>query len=522
MDRPQLILVPNRCDAVIFDMDGVLTDTARIHARAWKEMFDAYLAGRAGGRGEESRPFDLGDDYERYVDGRPRYEGVRSFLASRGIELEEGEPDDPPERESVSGLGNRKNQVFLGLLRREGADRFEDAVDCVHALRRAGIRTAVISASRNAPQVLERAGITELFETRIDGIVAAREGLEGKPAPDVFLEAARRLGAEPGRSAIVEDAIAGVEAGRRGGFGWVIGVAREGDAQRLVEAGADVVVGKLSEIEVAADDRERTITDLPPALDRVGAIARCIGKREPVFFLDFDGTLAPIVDRHQDASLPPQTRELLAELSSRRPVAIVSGRDLDDLRERVGLESLYYAGSHGFQLAGPGDWSREHGEARSFLPTLDLAEEQLEEALASVEGVQLERKRYAVAVHYRRAPEAAAHDARRITERVQRSCVGTRIGEGRKVLELRPAIDWDKGTALGWLLEALGLAASGSFPIYIGDDVTDEDAFRAVGKNGLAVVVRGRQGKTRASFALEDPAAVREFLARLDQELGPT
>ncbi|HEM47422.1 MAG TPA: HAD family hydrolase, partial [Alphaproteobacteria bacterium] len=202
-----LAIDPDACDAVVFDMDGVLTHTARIHARAWKETFDALLAARSESEGGELEPFDIEDDYRRYVDGKPRYEGVRSFLSARGIELAEGEPDDPPDRQTVRGLGNRKNERFLALLRDEGAKCWEDGVALVRALRDAKVRTGVFSASRNAREVLRSAGITDLFEVRVDGVVAAETGLAGKPAPDVPVEAARRLDAAPERCAIVEDAI---------------------------------------------------------------------------------------------------------------------------------------------------------------------------------------------------------------------------------------------------------------------------------------------------------------------------
>ncbi|MDX1650548.1 MAG: beta-phosphoglucomutase family hydrolase [Myxococcota bacterium] len=246
MSRPAWTLDASAWHGVVFDMDGVLTATALVHARAWKEMFDGYLERR----GEGAAPFDIEEDYRRHVDGVPRYDGVRRFLASRGIRLEEGDPGDPPERETVCGLGNRKNRLFLEHLRREGPERFEDGVALVQSLREARVPVAVISASRNAGEVLDRAGIDGLFDARVDGVVADEAGLAGKPAPDVFLEAARRLGAGPARTVVVEDARAGVEAGRRGGFGQVIGVARRGGAEALREAGADVVVRELSEIAV--------------------------------------------------------------------------------------------------------------------------------------------------------------------------------------------------------------------------------------------------------------------------------
>ena len=234
-------------DAVVFDTDGVLTDTASVHAAAWKRMFDAELRARAERSGEPFRPFEAAD-YLRYVDGKPRFDGVRSFLASRGIELPEGRPDDPPDAETVAALGNRKNREFLERVREDGVKPFPSSVEFVRKLREAGVRTAVVSASRNMRSVLDAAGIAELFDVAVDGVDAARLGLPGKPDPALFLRAAAELGVEPADAAVVEDALAGVEAGRRGGFGLVIGVDRGGQADALAARGADVVVADLGEL----------------------------------------------------------------------------------------------------------------------------------------------------------------------------------------------------------------------------------------------------------------------------------
>jgi beta-phosphoglucomutase family hydrolase len=231
--------------AVIFDLDGVLTRTATLHARAWKEMFDGFLESREG---EDHGPFDVEDDYLRYVDGKPRLDGIRSFLASRDITLPEGEEDDPAEHETVWGLGRRKNDLFLELLEREGAEVFEDAVEQLDAWRDRGMRTALITSSRNGRRILRSTGLDDRFEVTVDGNDAARLGIAGKPAPDIFLHAARELGVEPREAVVVEDAISGVEAGRAGGFGLVIGVARSGGAG-LREAGAHVVVEDLREVD---------------------------------------------------------------------------------------------------------------------------------------------------------------------------------------------------------------------------------------------------------------------------------
>ncbi|MEA2356713.1 MAG: hypothetical protein QOD61_2842 [Solirubrobacteraceae bacterium] len=241
--------LPAGIEACLFDLDGVLTQTAKVHAAAWKEMFDAYLEKRANERGERFVGFDAGADYNDYVDGKPREDGVRSFLASRGITLPEGSPEDPPEAETVNGLGNRKNALVLGLIARDGVQVYDGSVRYVKAVRAAGLKTAVVSASANCRDVLVAAGIEDLLDARIDGVVTAREHLRGKPAPDSFLAGARAVGVEPTAAAVFEDAVAGVAAGRAGGFGFVVGVDRVDHAEALREHGADVVVTDLAELE---------------------------------------------------------------------------------------------------------------------------------------------------------------------------------------------------------------------------------------------------------------------------------
>ena len=247
-DTAQGLGLPSGIRACLFDLDGVLTQTARVHAQAWKEMFDAFLRQRSKRSGEPLVPFDAVADYSAYVDGKPRYDGVRSFLASRGIELPEGDTSDPPSAETVCGLGNRKNELVLALLRRDGVEVYEGSVRYVRAVRDAGLHRAVVSASDNTREMLKAAGIEDLFEVRIDGIVAAERHLRGKPAPDPFLAAAAELKVPAAEAAVFEDALAGVEAGRAGNFGYVVGVDRVGQRQALLEHGADVVVDDLAEL----------------------------------------------------------------------------------------------------------------------------------------------------------------------------------------------------------------------------------------------------------------------------------
>jgi beta-phosphoglucomutase family hydrolase len=240
--------VPIGVTACLFDLDGVLTQTAKVHSAAWKQMFDDYLRKRARRTGDAFVPFDPIREYDQYVDGKPRYDGVRAFLASRGVKLPEGDSDDGPEAETIHGLGNRKNEIVLRLIRQQGVQPYEGSVRYVEAVQAAGLRRAVISSSTNCREVLAAAGIEELFEEIVDGVLAEREQLQGKPAPDTFLAGAKALGVQPACAAVFEDALAGVEAGRAGRFGFVVGVDRVGQADALRAHGADVVVDDLANL----------------------------------------------------------------------------------------------------------------------------------------------------------------------------------------------------------------------------------------------------------------------------------
>lgn len=250
---PVVTLSPRDYDAFLFDLDGVLTKTAKVHAAAWKKLFDGFLEQRAADKGEAFVPFDIDADYRRYVDGKPRYDGVASFLQARGVELPPGSPEDGPDVQSVHGLGNLKAQYFLEQLKQSGVEVYEPAIELVRTLRELEIKTAVVSSSKNCAAVLEAAGIAQLFDTRVDGIDIVRLNLKGKPAPDAFLAAARHVEVEPSRAVVVEDALAGVAAGRAGGLGCVIGVDLGGQSQVLRQAGADVVVTSLAQVQMATE-----------------------------------------------------------------------------------------------------------------------------------------------------------------------------------------------------------------------------------------------------------------------------
>ncbi|MBJ7608196.1 MAG: beta-phosphoglucomutase family hydrolase [Candidatus Dormibacteraeota bacterium] len=240
--------LPPAVRACLFDMDGVLTQTATIHAAAWKEMFDGYLQGLAQRTGEAFTPFDIGADYGTYVDGKPRADGTRAFLESRGITLAAGQPDDRPGTETIAGLGNLKNEIVLRRIEQDGVTVYDGSIRYVRAARAAGLRCAVVTSSANAQALLRSADITDLFDVCVDGVAIAERHIPGKPAPDTFLAAAHSLGVEAAEAAVFEDALAGVQAGRAGRFALVVGVDRVGHADALRAHGADVVVADLDEL----------------------------------------------------------------------------------------------------------------------------------------------------------------------------------------------------------------------------------------------------------------------------------
>jgi beta-phosphoglucomutase family hydrolase len=244
----QSTITRDRYDAVLFDLDGVITDTAKLHAACWKEMFDAYLEKRAADRGEAFQPFDTNMDYRLHVDGKPRFDGVRDFLKSRHIELREGSPDDPPQTETVGGLGNRKNALVNKIIAVQGVEPYQGSVKLIHQLRQQKFKTAVVTSSQNCEAVLKAARLDGYFDVQVDGNEIEEKQLAGKPAPDTFLMAAKLLGVETARAVVIEDAISGVRAGRMGNFGLVIGVARKANAEELRREGAHLVVTDLGEL----------------------------------------------------------------------------------------------------------------------------------------------------------------------------------------------------------------------------------------------------------------------------------
>lgn len=514
--------------AILLDMDGVVTDTAEAHAAAWKRLFDEFLKARAERRGEEFRPFDPHHEYRQYVDGKPRMDGVKSFLESRGIQLPYGDDADD-KQETICGLGNRKDQYFKAWLEENEVYSYPGTLDLVDDLRAAGIKCAVFSASRNAEAVLRNAGVLDRFDARVDGTDAAQLGFPGKPDPAMLLEAARRLGTAPEHTVIVEDAIAGVMAGARGRFGWVVGVDRGGDGEELKKAGADVVVQDLSELRFAPGEglKVKTLANLPLAWDREDEILQRLNEKQLTVFLDYDGTLTPIVEDHTKAFLSDEMRAAVAALARHCTVIIVSGRDLGKLQELVSLEHVWYAGSHGFDIVGPQESGIHLQQGTEFLSELDEVEQVLQRRLSEIGGHSVERKKFSIAVHYRQVAEEDVSQLRPILDKTLTEHPRLRLGHGKKVFEIRPDIEWNKGKAVLWLLPRLSQEQAGLMPLYVGDDLTDEDAFHVLAGRGLCIVVRHDESRqSAADYALADIPDVKRLLEMLktiasSTETGP-
>ncbi len=495
-------------------MDGVITDTARVHANAWKQMFDEFLQKKEG---TGFLPLDIDKDYKQYIDGISRLDGIRGFVRSRDIHLPEGSPEDGPELDTVHGLGKRKNDILLELIQKEGVEVFPDTLEMVKKWKGEGIKLAVISASRNCRFILSAAGILDLFDVRVDGEISKKQHLKGKPEPDIFLKAMEQLKSGLHDTIVIEDAIAGVKAANTGNFSMVVGVARNGEKDALYEAGADMVVEKLTEIGNGMQEINKLSTpeDLPHALESRALIFEKLQGKEPVLFFDYDGTLTPIVDDPDEAKLSEKGKKMLEQLSKQLTVALVSGRGLDDLKGKVGIKSLIYAGSHGFEITGPEDLEMHYEKGQEVLPQLDQAEKALKQKLEAINGCKVERKKYAIAVHYRKVAKETVKKVKNTVSEVVESQDKLMVGKGKKILELKPDLNWHKGQALGWLLEKLELNTNHYLHIFFGDDITDEDALKVVQENGVGVLVGTHGQKTYANYRLEDTEDVYMFLEEL-------
>jgi len=511
MSDHELMISRDDFDSVIFNLDGVVTRTNKVHAAAWKQTFDSYLLERNAKEGEDLRPFHIDLDYRHYLDGKPRDVGIKRFLLSRHIELTMGDSENPADTITIRNLGHRKNLIFDAIIEQEGIEVYGCAIALIHRLRKAGIKTAVVSASKRCDMVLEQAAIQDLFDAKIDALEAERLDLDGKPDPSVILELARRLGIDPQRSVAIEDSVIGVTACSRGHFGLIIGI-DDGDRRELMmEHGADYVLNDLCSVHVhgTADDDL-----LPTDLADMSLISKQLAGKHPVLFLGYGGTLAPVADQLEDVRVSKKTRRILREAAHLMPLTIVSGRDVEDIRMRVGLKKLFYAGSHGLDILGP-DMHLELPEGAEALEDLDRAMEVLVRQFVDIPGVSIGRKRFAIVVHYRQDDVDNADQVAAAMKQVQTLLPRLKLTGGKEVLELLPDIDWDKGRAMEWLLSELGLDGPDELPIYVGDDVTDEAAFLKLRGKGIGILVADKPQPSAATYRVKDSREVLDLLKYL-------
>lgn len=519
---------------VIFDLDGVVTATASVHAKAWKETFDEYMRMREKRDKEPFKEFTHESDYLKYVDGKPRYDGVANFLESRNISIPKGESSDSANEETVCGLGNKKNEIFLNLIKENGAEVYKTTVEFIKNLKKTGIRIGVASSSRNCKLILESTGLDVLFETRVDGVESEKLGLKGKPEGDIFVTAAHQLGCAPFESAIVEDASSGVMAGRNGGFSLVIGIARKDNENELLSNCADIVVRDLADVDISwikdwFQKRPRPVwaswEKIEAPVSTKGPLiinpsyfknAKSVfdGSRKIAFFFDYDGTLTPIVSRPELAILGDDMKKVLMSLSEKHLVSIVSGRMREDVQSMVGIKGINYVGSHGFDILMPGR-SLVEPRAQAAIPVISNIVKYIKAELDGVSGVIIEDKKFSTAIHYRLVEEADLPKVKGVVQTALSSSDSLRCMEGKKVFEIMPDIDWDKGKAIKWVVETLGISWSDHSVVYIGDDVTDEYAFRSVRVRGTGILVSDEDRPSSADFILESCDDVRRLIEKV-------
>ncbi len=503
-----------KIEALIFDLDGVITQTRKTHKKAWRLMFDKFFQEKGIVQDSMSE-----NDYLEYIDGKPRYQGIKSFLHARGIELPFGDPDDEPGLETICGLGNIKNKFFNEILEKEGVDVYPDALKKLKNWKDEGIKTAIVSSSKNCEKIIEVTAIAHLFDARVDGVVSEEIGLSGKPDPDIFTEAARRLGVKPENSVVFEDANSGVKAGQRGFFGLVVGVNRFNNKEALLKNGADITIDSFYDIDLQDEQiLEEYFSRQGQSIFPGGSgIFELLKKKKPAIFLDYDGTLTPIVSRPEDAVISEEMKQTLRELAQTFTVAIVTGRDKEDVENLVGLKDLVYAGSHGYIITGPDGLKMEHPESEKIIPRMDEIEKEVEAYLKEhTKGTQVDRKRYAIGLHFRNARPEDEEKVMQLVDEMLEKFPGHKKGEGKKIVEIKPDTDWHKGKAVEWIMDALQLSDKDDvIPVFIGDDITDEDAFEVLKEKGIGILVGGHGQKTHATYALKNVFQVRAFFNQL-------
>ena len=500
----------NKLKAIVFDIDAIL-DTERLHKSVWIQTINDFLI-----KNYPEKALISEKEYYNFIEGKQKIERIKNFLDSRNISLSYGGHEDPPGDKSICALENQKSRLFNQMLIDTSAKYHTHIYNRVMEWKEAGIATAVVSSDEHFNKMPDTEDFKKLFNVKVDGTTVKKMGLKEKPEADLFMEAVKQLGLSPAQCALFDSTVSGLQAASKASFGLVAGIPGESNAKELSENGADLIVNDFDELDLLNDPeiKARFENPIPPFASEYTKIGELFHDKIPVLFLDYDGTLTPIVKRPEDAILSDEMHEVLKACASRLHVAVVSGRDMDDLRNRVNIDEIIYAGSHGFRISGPGGLFMEHEKSASLLPHLDQAEIQLQQLFhGKYKGVQIERKRYAIAVHFRNAGKEDIPGIKNQVYELVEKTPGFKTGEGKMILEIKPDIDWHKGKAVNWILEKLELTDRKKYlPVYIGDDVTDEDAYETLSEWGIGIQVGPGPVPSASKYRLKNIYQVRIFL----------
>lgn len=498
--------------SAIFDLDGVITDTAQIHFLAWKKVFDAFLTStQPSHRGEI--PLFSEEEYVTYVDGISRHEGIRNFLHHRQL-LNHENPSNAP---LIEQLAQQKNQVYLHYIQQQGVKVFNSTVRLIHQLKKHQIKVAVITASKNALAILQRAQLEHLFDAIVDGNEMQTLCLPGKPCPDIFLEAAKRLNTPLSAILIVEDALAGIQAAHRAHAKIILGIDRRKIYHHaFYQAGATMVLDDLkacSYAHILKLFQQR----LPSAKECFDLLSSQFRQQHLALFLDFDGTLTPIVAKPEQAKLSKENHRLLKALCLYCPTGIITGRELSDIKNKISIPEIFYAANHGLEISAPLPFDFSLEKTNELTDHVKVMHEGLVKALASIPGCLIENKRLTLSIHYRLVDKKRLADIKKQIFKVLHENPLFAIKQGKKVFEIRPKIHWHKGKAIRYIVEQLQLPLEQTVVMYLGDDLSDEEAFQTINPLGISILVSSHPRKTQAKYTLAHPGEVNEFLHKLHQ-----
>lgn len=501
--------------AVLCDLDGVITQTVKIHVAAWQRVFDLFFQNLNQLSSTHLYSFDAAHDYVQFLDGKPRIDGVRDYLSAKNIKIAMGEMNDEG-LDSIYGLVYQKNKIFLELLHEQGVDVYSDNIRQLQHWQRQGMPLAVVSYSKNCRRMLDAANLSSLFKVCVDGQMVEKNHLPGKPHPDKFLFAAKMLNISPQHLMVVEDAVAGIQAAKKGQFGLSVAVIRPDNKESMAQSEPDIMISHLGELDYVGHSIcfSTGYHKLPNAITQFSDLSQKLPFPNVVIFSDYDGTLTPIVKRPEEAFLNADMQQVLNELSQRLKIVIISGRDRKCVRELVNLPHLIYVGDHGLDMEDSSQSLIDSQKLDNYLSSINQIRHDLWQKLSDVSRIQFEPKKFTLAIHYRNIESQHEQAVITTVEQVIKNYPDLKIVYGKKVLEIYPNIDWHKGKALNAIFSQMQFS-SDVVPLYMGDDLTDENAFRALPERGVGILVGDHGQATYADFRLEDPKQVKDLLRLL-------